>query len=137
MTDDEPTIPKLLLFPVFVADYLNPNDLRKVYEAVFDMRAKWKQLGLQLNILPGSLDAIDQKCKGNPDDCLYEVLKDWLSKEEAANWEQLVTALRQESVGETRLAYKIEKDLDCQNLVSKLILYSRYSTVNPHYSKPS
>ena len=76
---------------------------------MFDVRAKWKQLGLQLNILPGTLNAIEQKCKGNPDDCLYEILNDWLSKGEAT-WEQLVTALEQGTVGESRLADKLEME---------------------------
>lgn len=79
-----------------------------VIEEVFDIRAKWKFLGLQLGIDDGTLNAINQECRENPDLCLYEVLSKWFRNGDAT-CENLEMALRKVSVGETRLANLIKK----------------------------
>ncbi len=68
------------------------------------MRAKWRPIGLKLELTPGTLDAIEQ-AKANP---LEAVLVHWLRVTVGATWKQLIDALRSAPVGEIQLAEKLE-----------------------------
>ncbi len=87
------------------SDCLNQSDLKQVYNAVFEARAKWRRIGLQLELTHGDLEAIDSHYR-NPDDQLEEVLAKWLKGGEAT-WRQLTEALYSVPVGETALAKQI------------------------------
>ena len=69
------------------------------------MRAKWRRLGIELDLTPGTLDAIQQRYP-EPEDRLERVLLDWLNRG-TATWRQLVEALWSCLVGETLLAQKL------------------------------
>ncbi|XP_064385868.1 uncharacterized protein LOC135334570 isoform X2 [Halichondria panicea] len=86
---------------------LGTSDLQLIYEALFEVRAKWRPIGLELRLTPGTLDAIEQG-KINPSDRLEAVLLDWLRVTIGATWEQLIDALRSALVREIRLAEKLE-----------------------------
>ena len=51
--------------------------MREVIDFLWDYRAKWRLIGIQLGIGPGDLDAIDINTK-NVEHALYEVTKKWL-----------------------------------------------------------
>ena len=70
------------------------------------MRAKWRRLGLELDLTPGTLDAIQQRYP-EPEDRLERVLLEWL-KRGSATWRQLVEALWVAPVSETKLAKDLE-----------------------------
>ena len=89
-----------------------------MYNAVFEARAKWRRIGLELDITSGTLDAIDQRFS-NPTDRLEQVLSSWLSKG-SATWKQLVEALFSVPVGETQLSKQIQKKY-CHQGISLLI----------------
>lgn len=61
-----------------MADRLTTNNLRVVRNAVYDVAAKWYDLGLELGIAPGDLDAI-RSAHSDPQECLREMLRKWLS----------------------------------------------------------
>ena len=82
-------------------------DLKDIYKELFELRAKWRRIGMELDLTPGTLDAFEYQYT-NPDDLLERVLLEWLKKERA-NWTQLVGALRSVPVGETKLARQLEE----------------------------
>ncbi len=86
---------------------MGTKDLQLVYEALFEVRAKWRPIGLKLDLTPGTLDAIEQ-AKANPSDRLEAVLLHWLRVTVGATWKQLIDALRSALVGEIQLAEKLE-----------------------------
>ena len=83
---------------------LSIKDLSRVQEAVWDARAKWYNIGLKLDIDPGTLDTI----KGNSDnidDRFRAMLTTWLKMiNPRPTWGALAKALRSPTVGYERLA---------------------------------
>ena len=88
---------------------LTIDDLRMVNKAVYDMRDKWFQFGVELGIQPGTLKSIKRKSLQDPDECLLELLTEWLKTEEPT-WKKLVEALKSDTVSEANLAKRIERD---------------------------
>ena len=78
-----------------------------MYEELFEIRAKWRRLGLKLDLTSGTLDAIQQRYL-DPEDRLERTLLEWLNKG-SATWRQIVKALFSCVVGETRLSQKLEE----------------------------
>lgn len=74
---------------------------------MFEVRAKWRGIGLELGLTPGTLSSIEQRYT-DPKDRLYQVLSEWLAKG-AATWSDLIAALWSVPVGETKLAGSIQK----------------------------
>ena len=85
------------------------DDLASVQRAVWEGRAKWYNLGVQLDVSPGTLDAIRLANQGDPDRCLTEALKKWLSSPSLyPSWSSLARSLRALPVGQEDLAEKLE-----------------------------
>ena len=83
---------------------LTVDDLRVVMKELNDVRAKWNNIGVQLGVSVGTLDAI-KKQYSDPSDCLRETLTAWL-KSSTPGWTNIVDALK--VVGEARLAAELE-----------------------------
>ena len=49
-------------------------------DAVVDMAAKWKSLGIALRIRPAKLDIISLKDPNDPNGCLRDVIHAWLQQ---------------------------------------------------------
>ncbi len=87
---------------------LNDGDLRKVYNALYKARTKWRPIGIQLDIEVSDLDDIEKRyfvTWGN-DRCLEEMVRKWLK--DRPNWEALIAALKSPQVYEGGIAYEIE-----------------------------
>ena len=97
---------------------LDSGDLRVVYKELYQVRAKWRRIGIELNLPPGTLDAIEL-VKTDPDYWLEKVLTEWLNKE-TATWRELVDALKSVPVGETKLAKQLEEKYCRLNSVMNL-----------------
>ena len=82
-----------------------------VYKELFEVRAKWRWIGLEFDLTPGTLQSIEREYL-RPEDQLYRVLLKWLNRG-SATWRQLVEALRSPPVGETKLARELEENY-CQ-----------------------
>ena len=93
---------------------LNPKQtdqltLLELLESVFSASPKWYNLGLRLGLQTPALDAISTRCKGDPEECLREMLKDWLNgKGTEPSWGELVKALKSTAVGLKTLAKKLQ-----------------------------
>ena len=87
---------------------LSTKDLRKVQRAAWDARAKWYNVGLELDIDPGTLDTI-KRDNDNSDDRFRAMLMTWLKMvEPKPTWEALAEALRSPTVGCGHLADLIQ-----------------------------
>ncbi len=86
---------------------LGTSDLQLIYGALFEVRAKWRPIGLELRLTPGTLDAIEQD-KSNTSNRLEAVLLHWLRVTRGATWKQVIDALRSALIGEIQLAEKLE-----------------------------
>jgi len=80
------------------------NDLKFLVELLHPVRAKWYEIGLQLGLRSGDLDAIN---KDSPSDCsasCREMLKRWLAGVNPyPTLKALSDALQADTVGESRL----------------------------------
>ena len=92
-----------------VTGHLRPGDLRAVLDAIYTVRHKWYYIGLELKIPYHTLDPIKAQCPNNIEDCLTEMLKQWLSSTSSPTWSDLVQALSSGPVGEKRLAEEIRE----------------------------
>ena len=78
-------------------------------EELNDTRAKWYDIGLQLRLGVGTLNAI-KKDNNSTSDCLRETLTTWLKTcPSLPTWNNIVNALRSSTVGEVRLAADLEQ----------------------------
>ena len=80
-----------------------------VQNAVWEGRAKWYDIGLQLGLTAGDLDAIKQNNHHVVEDCFTATLKKWLRTCERPSWSSLARCLRARTVGLGELADQIEK----------------------------
>ena len=73
-------------------------------ELLHPVRSKWYEIGLQLGLPSGDLDAIRDK---NSDAHNREMLKQWLADAQRPTLKAISTALRTKAVGERRLGLSI------------------------------
>lgn len=89
-------------------------DLNAVVQALWDDRAKWKNIGRCIGVDEGTLDAM----KGSDSDCLRDMLRHWLigvykpgePNSEPRTWHTLIEALRARKVNEEAMANKLEEE---------------------------
>ena len=93
----------------FTSGQLTISDLPQVFRAVFDARTKWYDIGLELKIDVGSLDAIEEDNPRDVQDCLRALLKKWLRRAQPnykPTWGALMEALESPLVDEGQLISK-------------------------------
>ena len=71
------------------------------------MHVRWYNLGLQLNLSPGTLNRIRAQFSDSRDQ-LREMLKVWLTTSDNTSWKTLTNALKSPTMGETQLAGGLE-----------------------------
>ena len=87
---------------------LTVNDLASVQRAVWEGRSKWYNIGLELGLKVGTLDAIRQTNHHVADDCFRETLKKWLSSSNLQpSLRSLADALKVPPVGLELLAEEL------------------------------
>ena len=87
---------------------LSPNDLNKIVNEVTSMSPfKVVDFGLQLSISRVVIEGFEIRYR-DMKQCLREILNERLKQEPPLTWPDMVTALRANSVGESRLARHIE-----------------------------
>ena len=93
---------------ILPSDQLSLDNLGDLLEAIYTANPKWYNLGLRLGLHPSVLDAIRTRCQHNPEECLVEVLKEWLKRGGTEpTWRELARALMSTAVGEGALAGKL------------------------------
>lgn len=86
--------------------HLTADNIQEVRMKVWPARAKWYDIGIELGLPVGDLDAIERKNNHNPDECITDMLILWL-RQSTATWETLIAALRQKTVGFGDLANSV------------------------------
>ena len=75
---------------------------------LYRVRVNWKNIGIELDIDMGTLNAIEKRRNGDPDECLPEMLDTWLKQiDPPPSWESLAEALESVPIGEGHLAQQI------------------------------
>ena len=73
---------------------------------LYDVRKKWKLIGLGLRLPPSDLDAIS----GDPLECLQTSLSKWLKGiDPLPTWDALIAVLRSRVVDEEKKAQELEE----------------------------
>ena len=84
------------------------SDLASVQRAVWQGRAKWYNIGLELGLVAGTLDAIQETQHYNTDRCFTETLKIWLESPDLhPSWRSLARSLAAPPVALERLAKQL------------------------------
>jgi len=92
---------------------LTLNDLSEVRGALYEARAKWYDIGVELKLSPGTLTSIGKDYHGVAE-YLREVCSEWLKCiDPPPTWEALAEALESRPVGEGHLAQQL-RDKYCR-----------------------
>ena len=95
-------------------DQLTIEDLKTVRKAVWSARTKWKDIGLELDIIQTDLDAIEAVHRSDIGRCLTEMLGLWLKQvDPPPTWSVLVAALQDPTIGYGDLAKELETTDTC------------------------
>ena len=89
---------------------LRPSDLSEVRDALFDVRSKWENIGIEL-LNKNDTDAIKRQHSSlDPVDCLTEMLSLYLKRANPEpSWDKIIAALKIRAVGESQLAQELEQ----------------------------
>ena len=90
---------------------LTSSNLAIVRDALFDVRSKWEDIGIEL-LSKNDTDAIKKEKCNNVVDCLTEMLSVYLKRakpEPSNSWKSIIAALKTKAVGESRLAKELEE----------------------------
>ena len=90
------------------------DDLKDVISALWDARAKWRDIGSCIGVDQGTLDTM----KGKDGDCLNGILSHWLrgvydpkkKNSKPRTWGTLIEALRDKIVNEEAMADKLKRE---------------------------
>ena len=90
----------LFLNIVILLDHiLMPSDLSKILSTVWEARSRWYNLGLELKLPPGTLEAIKLENPHVSGDCLRAILYEWLKNlDPPPTWQSLSKALQSPTV---------------------------------------
>ena len=84
------------------------DNLASIQKAIWEGRAKWYNIGLELGLTAGTLDAIQQTNHHIIDDCFRATLKEWLSRSDLKpSLKCLADALIARPVGLVQLAEEL------------------------------
>ena len=85
------------------------DNLRAVRKAVWDARAAWKDIGIELDLKVTDLDVISETNHGNVNKCFSEMLTLWLKRvSPPPKWSAMVEALKEPAIGFEDLAEQVE-----------------------------
>ena len=58
----------------------NPPTLPTMLRILLPVSSQWMNIGVMLSLNHGRLNAIETRCRGDPDNCLREMLYEWLQQ---------------------------------------------------------
>lgn len=93
------------------SEQLSLNNLKEVRKVLFPVKAKWYDIGLELDMEPKALDSIKSRVS-DPSTCLRETLHEYLERTHPPppSWEAIVEALRSPVIAEEELAEQIQRN---------------------------
>ena len=84
--------------------------LKNARSALYPVRAKWRDIGIELEIDIGTLDSIERSCHFQDNDCLTRMLDYWLKQTDPPpSWDAILEALESGPVGEGHLAEQVKQ----------------------------
>ena len=89
---------------------LTSQNFRDVFNKVWKASASWYSLGIQLGMEISQLDVINLDNRNDTGSCFREMINLWL-RQENPNWQDMISALRHESVNQNQLATLIQTAL--------------------------
>lgn len=96
----------VLLFPLAVQ---KPTMKLLIVELYNEVASKYRVIGLMLNLSPSTIQDLENCHRGDPSECLLDVLTKWLQQvDPPASWEDIIKALhivQRQDIAE-RLRYK-------------------------------
>ena len=93
---------------VVVMEVYTEKDLPELLRLLHYVRAKWESIATQLGLSQGDIEAIARKKFHDPDDCLKEVIKLWLTGvDPVPTREQLARVLQSPPVGREGIAQQV------------------------------
>lgn len=100
------------------------QDRKLLKNILWEIRRKWFNLGDNLGVEIGTLEAIQKTHRDNVDDCFNALIIEWLrNSTPQANWSTIVAALRLPTVDEAHLAEEIENDShSCLKITAKKMI---------------
>ena len=81
------------------ANLLNNNNIKEVLDEMWNYRARWKFIGVELGIDMGTLDAIEKDCKV-VDECLLKMINIWLRNSSRPTRQVIRVALQSKHVSD-------------------------------------
>ena len=95
---------------------MTTKDLGTVQAALWDARPKWYNIGIQLGIDVTDLDVIRDRNMKNADECITEMIVNWLRKaSHPPTWNSIVKALQSPTVNLMQMAETIEQSDLCSD----------------------
>ena len=103
----------LHIIVMILSDHLlSPSDLSKILSALWEGRSRWYNLGLELKLPPGTLEAIKQDNHHVSDDCFRAMLYGWLKNlDPPPTWQSLSKALQSPTVDMGDLIKELPNEL--------------------------
>ena len=95
------------------------SSLATIREALYDVRSKWEDIGIEL-LDKNETDAIKKEKQNALRDCLTEMLSIYLKRSNPEpSWNSIIAALRAKAVGESQLAQDLEEKYLSQTVMSR------------------
>ena len=105
-------------------------------EEVYDVRAKWYELGVHLRMKTSDLDAIKTEYQNNPHRCLLEMLSLWLKRKDPSppTLQNVVVALSSRAINRKDIAQKIQESFCNQSITDRMAETSNEHDGSKYYS---
>ena len=89
---------------------LTLSNLATVRDALFDVRSKWEDIGIELLLSKNDTDAIKKEKGNDVVGCLTEMLSVYLKRANSEpSWSSIIAAIKARAVGESQLAEELEQ----------------------------
>ena len=110
------------------------RDLNEIYSKLWDARNKWFSIGLGLNLEYTDLKEIQQTNREDVEKCFMDMLEKWLRISLRPTQSNLITVLRERTIGFNQLAEELEsKSFERDRVIHQLRMAStkRYTKNSP------
>ena len=99
---------------IYIIHFITECDKKNLYNYVPKFAHKWTDVGIHLlkTKYQNALYVIEMNHKGDAEGCCKKMIDKWQETDENANWDQLIKALKETSVGLITLANEIKENTE-------------------------
>ena len=128
-------VEKNLIFTLLYPPRATLEDLSEVRGALFEARAKWYDIGIELKVSIGTLNTIREDFP-HAAHCLREMCINWLKRiDPSPSWAALAKALESPPVGEGHLAQQLRDKYCRRREEAKQLVTGRRDIIKEPYHK--